>query len=230
MNTGIRIRATLLGDRAELRGDRWIRGPRGSRASRGRAGGFTLLEILLATTILFIGMTAILGFLSLGAALARTAQLRGASAQAIEAVLADLEENAFGQPEASASDADGSPTDGFPGADASPLGSLAQGAWSGAPADVKGRAVPGHPGLVYDATFRPNPDGPEPSAEGLLRAPSEYRVDVELSWSLSGRRRTKRFTTLLIGEVPFAERMRRTFVEGAAVRGRADLQPSAPRR
>jgi prepilin-type N-terminal cleavage/methylation domain-containing protein len=159
-----------------------------------RAGrsGFTLLEIVLSMAILLVGLTAVLGFLTFGSALARTALQRGASAQAVEAVVADLEETLF------------------------PLAPLTEGGVAGGaagePEPVRDRPVPGFPGLVYSADVRPDPN-PEPGR------PREYRVDVELGWSAAGDRRSRRFTTLLLGEVPFGERMRRTFVEGTASSG-----------
>src|SRR5439155_26732903 len=57
--------------------------------------GFTILEILIAMGILLFGMTAILGLLTFGAALGRTAQLRTSAAAVAEAVVADLEETLF---------------------------------------------------------------------------------------------------------------------------------------
>lgn len=65
------------------------------RRGRVRRGGFTLLEVVLAMGILLLGLSVVLGLLSFGAALARTAALRTTSAQAVEAVLADLEETLF---------------------------------------------------------------------------------------------------------------------------------------
>ncbi|TAJ24841.1 MAG: hypothetical protein EPO68_00880 [Planctomycetota bacterium] len=77
------------------------------RSARARAG-FTLLEVVLAMGILLLGLSVVLGLLSFGAALARTSAMRTSSAQAVEAVLADLEETLFpldpngeaGEPEA----------------------------------------------------------------------------------------------------------------------------------
>jgi hypothetical protein len=56
---------------------------------------------------------------------------------------------------------------------------------------------------VYSATARPNPARPD-----------EYRVDVDMSWKSEGVQREKRFTTILLREIPFGERLRRQFVEG----------------
>jgi hypothetical protein len=64
------------------------------RHARSRAG-FTLLEVVLAMGILLLGLSVVLGLLSFGAALARTSAMRTTSAQAVEAVLADLEETLF---------------------------------------------------------------------------------------------------------------------------------------
>jgi len=74
---------------------------------------------------------------------------------------------------------------------------------AGEPRPILRRSIPGVDGLVYSATATPNPD-----------APREYRVDVELSWSSAGAKRARRFTTLLLREVPFGERLRQRFVEG----------------
>ena len=52
--------------------------------------GFTILEVLVAMAILLVGMTAVLGLLTFGAALTRTAQLRMEGASAVEAVNIDL--------------------------------------------------------------------------------------------------------------------------------------------
>lgn len=144
-----------------------------------RRGGFTLLEVLLAMVLLFVGMASILGLLSFGAGLARTAELRGASAESIESVLTDLEERLF------------------------PLERTEDGAEVvGTPRDRVDEPVPGHPGLTYSTRSTPNPENP-----------LEYRVDVEIRWSVSGTARTKSFTTLLLRQIPFGERLRRDFVE-----------------
>lgn len=76
---------------------------------------------------------------------------------------------------------------------------------AGEPAVFENRDVPGSEGVVYSVVAEPNIDGP------LNRAgePLEYRVDIELAWRTQGVRRTKSFTTLLLREVPFGERMRR---------------------
>ena len=149
-------------------------------ARRGRRAGFTLVEVVLAMFVLLIGMTSILGLLSFGAALARTAALRAGAANSIEAVLADLEETLF------------------------PLEVDADGVErAGEPLPIEGRAMPGYPGLVYSARATPNPENE-----------LEYRVDVEVTWALSGTTRRREFTTVLLREVPFGERLRARFVEG----------------
>lgn len=141
-----------------------------------RRAGFTILEVILALGILLIGMTAVLGILTLGGALTRSAQLRTESASATAAVVADLEETLF------------------------PLvdGEV------GPPRVIVDRALPGSGGVVYSAHATPNP----------ARA-NEYRVDVELSWSSAGVRRARSFRTILLAEVPFGERLRQLFVDGA---------------
>lgn len=73
---------------------------------------------------------------------------------------------------------------------------------AGEPLAIEGRPLAGSGGVVYSARATQNPDRPH-----------EYRVDVELSWQSGGVRREKRFSTLLIREVPFGERLRQRFVE-----------------
>jgi len=149
------------------------------RRTSPRRAGFTLIEVVLAMGVLMIGMTAILGLLSFGAALSRTSSLRGGAANSIEAVVADLEETLFPL----LVDADGDEV-------------------VGEPRDVVKRELPGYPGLTYSTRSTPNPDNP-----------LEYRVDVEVEWAVSGATRTKTFTTLLLREVPFGERLRARIVE-----------------
>ena len=143
--------------------------------------GFTIVEIVVAMGILLLGMTSVLGLLSFGAALSRTAQLRNASASAVEGIVADLEESLF---PLVLDPATGRTTVGLPRA-------------------IADRPVPGHPGLVYSAVATGDPTDNRPGG------PVRWRVDVTLSWSTSGRRHTKTFTTLLLREVPFGERLRR---------------------
>ena len=154
------------------------------------SAGFTLLEIVLAMAILLFGMAAILGMLTMGAALTRTAEMRTQSSTAIQAVMADLEETLF-PPN----------TDDAPGA--SELGP---------PQEIREKALPGVSAIVYSAKAVPNP-----------ARESEYRVDVELAWHSAGVRREKRFSTILLRELPFGERLRRQFIEG-----RARATPAAP--
>jgi hypothetical protein len=97
--------------------------------------------VLLAMLVLLIGMTALLGLLSFGAALARTAALRGGAAGTVEAIVADLEEGLFPLTEA----------DGVEDV--------------GEPRAIVDRPVPGHPGLVYSARAVPHPDGGELALE-----------------------------------------------------------------
>ena len=148
-----------------------------------RASGFTIIEVVLAMFILLLGMTSIIGMLSFGAAMSRTATLRTGAATSIEAVVADLEEHLF------------------------PLVLVDDREVAGEPLDIVDRSVPGHPGLVYSATAVPNPADTRPT-------PLEYRVDIQITWSSSNRKRSRTFTTLLLREVPFGARLRQRFVEG----------------
>jgi hypothetical protein len=150
-----------------------------------------LVEVVLAMFVLLIGMTSILGLLSFGAALARTATLRGGAASAIEAVVADLEETLF------------------------PLELDARGdEVAGEPRDVEAHPLPGYPGLTYTTRSTPNPDDP-----------LEYKVEVEIRWATGGTTRSKRFTTLLLREVPFGERLRARLVEGRTPEKRKNDAP-----
>ena len=148
--------------------------------------GFTIIEVVMAMFILLIGMTSLLGLLTFGAALSRTAQLRAGAGGSIEAVVADLEEGMF------------------------PLKLDELGdEIVGEPDEILDRPVPGYPGLVYSARATPHPD-----ELGLPGGPRRYRVDVEMSWATGGTVRRRTFTTLLLREVPFGERLRRRFVAG----------------
>lgn len=73
----------------------------------------------------------------------------------------------------------------------------------GPPPKIEARPLAAAPGVVYSAVPTENPD-----------RPGEFRVDVEMWWQGSGVRRGKSFTTILLQEIPFGERMRRRFVEG----------------
>jgi len=93
--------------------------------------GFTLVEILIAMGILVLGVGSILGLLSFGAALQRTAESRNDVALAAAAVIADLRDGAFPIE-----------TDGSVGAPSSA---------------VFEREVPGHPRLKAHVEMRENP-------------------------------------------------------------------------
>jgi prepilin-type N-terminal cleavage/methylation domain-containing protein len=80
---------------------------------------------------------------------------------------------------------------------------------AGKPSQIVDRPVPGSPGIVYSATSIPILDGAITSAG----QPLEYRVDVTLAWQAGGVQRGRTFTTLLLRQIPFGERMRRMFVE-----------------
>lgn len=74
---------------------------------------------------------------------------------------------------------------------------------AGEPRPIRDRPVPGYPELIYSARATPNPD-----------RPLEYKVEIRLRWSSAGVEREKLFTTLLLRQIPFGERLRRRFVEG----------------
>lgn len=153
---------------------------KGLGGARSRAG-FTLIEVVLAMGVLTLGMSALLGMLTFGAALTRTAALRASSAAALEAVMGDLEAGLFPL------EVDGS---------------------AGEPAEIVDRSLSGSKDIVYSASASPNLEGPTtPSGE-----PLQYRLDVTVNWSSGGLRRAKQYTTLILREVPFGERMRRRYL------------------
>lgn len=152
--------------------------------------GFTIVEVVVAMGILLLGMTSVLGLLSFGAALSRTAQLRNASAAAVEGIVADLEESLFPLV----------------------LDSRTGRTVVGAPTAIEDRPVPGHPDLVYSAVATGDPD------DQHVEGPRRWRVEVTMSWSSSGRRHTKTFTTLMLREVPFGERLRRELMHEEPLR------------
>lgn len=97
-----------------------------------RRAGFTIVEVVLAMGILMLGATAILGMLTFGAALTRSAQLRATAAIAADAVMADLEQVLFPYEDGEV----------------------------GEPIDIVEREVPGAPGVVYSARATAHPEDP----------------------------------------------------------------------
>lgn len=93
--------------------------------------GFTLLEVVLAMGVLALGATAILAMFTFGTSMVRTASLRQASAEVVEAIVADLEETLF---------------------PLMPDGSI------GEPIEIDSRPVAGREALSYSARARPAPD------------------------------------------------------------------------
>ena len=78
----------------------------------------------------------------------------------------------------------------------------------GEPESIVDRPVPDHEGIFYSAEVTGDPRDATPGG------PERWRVDVEIYWMSGGRRQSKTFTTMLLREVPFGERMRRLFVAG----------------
>ena len=99
-------------------------------AGAGRRSGFTLLEILLSLGVLVIGASPLLGILTFGAALTRSAQLRTSAASAVDAIQADLDRHLFPVEKGVVQD----------------------------PVPIVERAVPNAPGVVYSATPYLNPE------------------------------------------------------------------------
>ncbi|MBK8178226.1 MAG: hypothetical protein IPK67_04900 [Planctomycetes bacterium] len=151
--------------------------------TRARAG-FTIVEVVVAMGLFLLGMSCVLGILSFGAALTRTAALRNDGASAMEAVMADLDEQLF------------------------PLVVDGASVSAGAPGEIAARTLPGRPDVTYTAVATPNP-----AQKGYPGGALEYRVDVTVAWTSGGRTKSRQFTTLCVREIPFSERLRRQFVE-----------------
>jgi prepilin-type N-terminal cleavage/methylation domain-containing protein len=147
-------------------------------------GGFTLLEVLLAMSLLLLGVSMLLGLLTFGAALSRSALLRSKAAATVEAVVQDLEENLF---------------------------ELREDGTAGAPKPIEDRAVPGTSNVVYSAKATPVTSSAVTEVGGELLH-GEYVVDVEVRWNTGGVKRAETWRTVLLREVPFGERMRRRFL------------------
>lgn len=75
----------------------------------------------------------------------------------------------------------------------------------GEPADLVDIPVPGSERLVYSTVATPDPlhTGPGPAL---------YRVDIEIKWEQSGTERALRVSTLMAGQIPFGERLRRALL------------------
>jgi hypothetical protein len=86
---------------------------------------------------------------------------------------------------------------------------------AGDPRPIADRDVPGFPTLIYSARARQNP-----------ARPREYRVDVQMRWQSGGVERERGFTTILLREVPFSERLRRRIIEGEATAPAAPPTPA----
>jgi len=87
---------------------------------------------------------------------------------------------------------------------------------AGPPTEIKDRVVPGLPDVMYTATAHENPD-----------QPLEYKVDIDMTWTSAGVQREKRFSTLLLREIPFGERLRKQFVEGVKPESQKAPPPAA---
>jgi prepilin-type N-terminal cleavage/methylation domain-containing protein len=115
--------------------------------------GFTMIEVMMAMFILLLGMTSLLGMLTFGAALSRSASLRTASAGSVEKIVADLEERLF------------------------PLQLVGGHEQAGEPVTIKDRKVPGARGLIYDAVATVNPDDRnDPPLEYLVEINMRWSV------------------------------------------------------
>jgi len=94
------------------------------------AGGFTLLEMLVAMALLAVGLSSVLALFTFGAGLRRTSEERERAALAAEAIVADLRRALFPL------ESDGSVGD---------------------PPPLVDQPVPNAPGLAYSAVLREDP-------------------------------------------------------------------------
>ncbi len=151
------------------------------KSSQGSAG-FTLIEVMLAMGILALGMTAVLGLFTFGAALTQASVLRTQSATAIETITHELPGRLFPADET-----------GLPAVPAGD-GRIA----------LEDQSIPGLPALRYRALAVPVQGGPLAEDGG----PLEYDVEVEVFFHQQGVRRARTFHTRLLRERSFAQRMR----------------------
>ncbi len=154
-----------------------------------RRAGFTLIEVVLAAALFVMGMSMILGVFSFGSALSRTAELRSLSADAVDALVADLGETLF---------------------------PLRDDGLVGPPLTIEDREVPGAPGLRYSVTSQPNLETLEvlPGVEEPVAR--EYAVTIEARWQAAGVQRAATWTTIMLRELPFGARMRQRFLPRTA--------------
>ena len=157
--------------------------------ARSGRGGFTLIEVLLASGLLVAGMSMILGVFNFGSAMSRTAELRSLASGTVESIMHDLEETLF------LVNDDGT---------------------IGEPRAIVGRPVPGRKGVVYSVTTIGNPKSIDPEETGLgAGLPMEFVVEVNVQWQSSGVKKTEVWTTIMLRELPFGARMRRLVGTGA---------------
>ncbi len=111
--------------------------------------GFTLIEVMLAMGILTIGMTAVLGRFTFGAALSQAAELRTDAAYAVEVIGLEL------------------PAKLFP---------LDEEDRPGPPVELRDQEVEGLPAIRYHALAEPVADGPTAEDGGPLEY--EVRLEL----------------------------------------------------
>ena len=104
------------------------------------AGGFTLVELMIAFAILLFGVTTLIGALGVGLDTRRSAEMKGRASALVGHVMHDLEERLFA---------------GTLPEDEGQAGPLA------APAQLAVDAVPGYPGLGYRVEFAVDPSEPD---------------------------------------------------------------------
>ncbi|MEM8712255.1 MAG: hypothetical protein AAGG01_14995 [Planctomycetota bacterium] len=161
------------------------------RLRRSATSGFTLIEVLLAAGLLVAGMSMILTTFNFGSAMSRTAELRSLASGTVEALMHDLEESLFQMNE------DGT---------------------VGEPNPNKDRPVPGRKGVVYSVVTRGNPESVDPAEVGFgAGLPREYVVEVQVQWQTSGVKKSAKWTTILLREIPFGARMRTLIGSGGGL-------------
>ena len=158
--------------------------------ARRNTSAFTLLEVVLAGALFVLGVSTILSVFNFGSALTRTAELRAVGAEAVDAIARDLKENLFPL------HADGS---------------------VGPPLEIENREVTGHPGLTYSVRTTPNSESLETLPGDREPLAVEWLVGIVCEWRSGGVKRSAEWTTIMLREVPFGARVRRTLLnqEGA---------------
>lgn len=153
------------------------------RTNSPRSAGFTLVELMVAMGILLFGAVSLLGVLGVGVDTHRSAEQHNLAVQLAQRVLQRLETEVVPKALIAAQDAatDGQPVN-----------------FKLAPVDSTPADVVGTPGLRYRVEFTQDPEQPQ-----LVLA------KVRVLWLDQGEAQAVEFQRILVGQVPFPQRIAR---------------------